>query len=88
MDRWIYVSPPDGNGRKTILTKLFSNCPADLEVFSHIDSIVERTSNFTGADLKNLVVQAKLNAARRVCTNASAIIQVIPPLPDHSISVS
>lgn len=80
MDRWIYVSPPDKEGRKIILTKLFSNCPVNLNVFSYLDHIVESTHNFTGADLKNLVVQAKLNVIRRVCTDPDIILQVTPTL--------
>lgn len=78
MDRLIYVAPPDREGRKVILTRLLSECPVNFDIiFSNLDHITSRTNFFTGADLKNLISEAKLNAIRRIRLQGTSIIQVI-----------
>lgn len=63
-DKTLTILPPDILGRKQILKQLFSTIPkqmlgADVES----DSLAATTIGYTGADLANLVNQAKLIAA-------------------------
>ncbi len=61
-DRLIEIGPPDEEGRMEIL-KIHTrnmNISGDLE----LEYIVDETGGFTGAELKNLTVEAGMNAIR------------------------
>ncbi|MBR2386761.1 ATP-dependent zinc metalloprotease FtsH, partial [bacterium] len=61
-DRQIYVSMPDVKGREQILEVHAKNKSFDDDV--DLKVLAKRTSGFTGADLKNLLNEAALLAAR------------------------
>ncbi|MCC7479771.1 ATP-dependent zinc metalloprotease FtsH [bacterium] len=67
-DRRIVVDSPDLNGRKGILQIYVKNKPLANDV--DLEDIAQRTPGFSGADLKNVVNEAALLAAR---TGASKI---------------
>jgi cell division protease FtsH len=62
-DRRIVVAPPDRAGRARILAVHTREVPLDEEV--DLMGIAGSTPGMVGADLKNLVNEAALNAARR-----------------------
>ena len=62
-DRRITVSSPDRAGRRLILEVHTRNVPLADEV--ELDTIAANTPGMVGADLKNLVNEAALTAARR-----------------------
>jgi cell division protease FtsH len=62
-DRQVVVSPPDQRGRKAILEVHTRNVPLADDV--DLDVIASTTPGFVGADLRNLVNEAALMAARR-----------------------
>ena len=62
-DRHVAVSPPDQVGRKAILEVHTRTVPLDPEV--DLGSIASSTPGMVGADLRNLVNEAALMAARR-----------------------
>jgi cell division protease FtsH len=62
-DRRVTVSPPDQKGRRAILAVHTRGVPIAPSV--DLDSIASTTPGFVGADLKNLVNEAALLAARR-----------------------
>jgi cell division protease FtsH len=62
-DRRVTVSPPDRAGRKQILEVHTRNVPLDPGV--DLGTIASNTPGMVGADLKNLVNEAALTAARR-----------------------
>jgi cell division protease FtsH len=62
-DRRITVSPPDREGRRKILQVHTRNVPLAGDV--DLDAIASNTPGMVGADLKNLVNEAALTAARR-----------------------
>ena len=62
-DRRVVVSPPDVNGRQAILEVHARHIPLDESV--DLRSVAASTPGFVGADLKNLVNEAALMAARR-----------------------
>ncbi len=62
-DRHVAVSPPDQVGRKAILEVHTRNVPLHDEV--DLGSIASSTPGMVGADLRNLVNEAALMAARR-----------------------
>jgi cell division protease FtsH len=62
-DRRITVNPPDREGRMMILRVHTRSVPLDPEV--DLDVIAAGTPGMVGADLKNLVNEAALSAARR-----------------------
>jgi cell division protease FtsH len=62
-DRQVVVSPPDQRGRKAILEVHTRNVPLDEEV--DLGAIASSTPGMVGADLRNLVNEAALMAARR-----------------------
>ncbi|MCU0306787.1 MAG: ATP-dependent zinc metalloprotease FtsH [Thermoleophilia bacterium] len=62
-DRRVTVSPPDQAGRKAILTVHTRGVPVDPGV--DLNAIASSTPGMAGADLKNLVNEAALTAARR-----------------------
>jgi transitional endoplasmic reticulum ATPase len=62
-DELIYVAPPDTAGRRRILAIHTSGMPLADDV--DLESLAQRTENFTGADLEDLVRRAGLTALRR-----------------------
>ena len=62
-DRRVTVSPPDITGRRQILRVHSRGVPLDPEV--NLDDVAAATPGMVGADLKNLVNEAALLAARR-----------------------
>lgn len=62
-DRQIYVSLPDVKGREDILKVHAKNKEFELDV--DLKVLAKRTSGFTGADLKSLLNEAALLAARK-----------------------
>lgn len=67
-DRHVTLNLPDKNARRAILNIHASRLP--LEDSSDLDTMAAGTTGFSGADLKNLLNEAAINAARR---NASLI---------------
>lgn len=62
-DRRVVVNLPDKKGREAILAVHTRNVPLAPEV--HLDEIASATPGFSGADIRNLVNEAALLAARR-----------------------
>jgi len=62
-DRQVVVSPPDQRGRKAILEVHTRNVPLADDV--DLDTVASSTPGMVGADLRNLVNEAALMAARR-----------------------
>jgi cell division protease FtsH len=62
-DRRVSVNPPDRGGRKLILEVHTRHVPLDHGV--DLGALASATSGMVGADLKNLVNEAALTAARR-----------------------
>jgi cell division protease FtsH len=70
-DRRVTVSPPDQSGRQRILWVHTRNVPLAEDV--ELGKIASATPGMVGADLKNLVNEAALLAARRDHERVSAI---------------
>ena len=62
-DRRVVVNLPDKQGREAILRVHVRKVPLDADV--SLDELAQATPGFSGADLKNLVNEAALLAARR-----------------------
>ncbi len=62
-DRRVVVNLPDKAGRKAILLVHVRKVPLDADV--NLEELAQATPGFSGADLKNLVNEAALLAARR-----------------------
>jgi cell division protease FtsH len=62
-DRRVVVNLPDKAGREAILRVHVRKVPIDKDV--NLDELAQATPGFSGADLKNLVNEAALLAARR-----------------------
>jgi cell division protease FtsH len=62
-DRRVVVQPPDRAGRRAILQIHTRNVPLASDV--DLDSLAQQTPGMVGADLRNLVNEAALLAARR-----------------------
>jgi cell division protease FtsH len=62
-DRRIEVSPPDRRGRRAILAVHTRSVPLAEDM--NLDQIAAQTPGMVGADLRNLVNEAALTAARR-----------------------
>jgi cell division protease FtsH len=62
-DRRVVVNLPDKVGREAILRVHVRKVPLDADV--NLDELAQATPGFSGADLKNLVNEAALLAARR-----------------------
>ncbi len=62
-DRQVFVSPPDRVGRRKILEVHTRDMPLAADV--DLDTIAASTPGMVGADLRNLVNEAALTAARR-----------------------
>ncbi len=62
-DRRVTVNPPDQTGRKLILEVHTRSVPLGDDV--DLDALASSTAGMVGADLKNLVNEAALTAARR-----------------------
>ncbi len=61
-DKIIYIGPPNKDARLKILKVHTRKMPLAEDV--NLDSIAERTKNYSGADLENLVREAGLEAIR------------------------
>jgi cell division protease FtsH len=70
-DRRVTVSPPDLRGRRQILRVHTRGVPLAADV--RLDDIAAETPGMVGADLKNLVNEAALLAARRFRTRLKAV---------------
>jgi len=62
LERLVYVPPPDKYGRLRILKVLTKKMPLAKDV--NLESIAERTENYSGADLAAIVREAGLSAIR------------------------
>jgi cell division protease FtsH len=62
-DRRVVVNPPDRDGRKAILEVHLRGVPIADDV--SVDALAASTPGMVGADLKNLINEAALTAARR-----------------------
>jgi len=62
LERLVYVPPPDKYGRLKILKVLTKKMPLAKDV--NLESIAERTENYSGADLAAIVREAGLSAIR------------------------
>ena len=62
-DRIIYIPLPDRNSRMDILTMYLKN--KNVEENINIYFLAELTSGFSGAQIKNLINEAAINAARK-----------------------
>lgn len=63
-DKTLTLSPPDLAGRKQILIQLFAGIPKNmLQADVKTEDLAATTIGYTGADLANLINQAKLIAA-------------------------
>jgi cell division protease FtsH len=69
-DRRLTVNPPDKEGRRAILEIHTRSVPLADDV--ELDRIAATSSGMVGADLRNLVNEAALNAARRDHTAVNA----------------
>ncbi len=65
-DRHVTLNLPDKRARRAILDIHARNLP--LVNASDLDTIAEGTPGFSGADLKNLLNEAAIGAARKHCT--------------------
>jgi cell division protease FtsH len=62
-DRRVFVNPPDKDGRKAILEVHTRSVPLAADV--DLEQVAATTPGMVGADLRNLVNEAALTAARR-----------------------
>ena len=62
MDKKVYIGSPDASTRKAILDIHLTGKPLDKLV--HVDSIVEMTGGYSGAQIENLVNEAMLYVLR------------------------
>lgn len=63
-DKTLTLTPPDIAGRKQILAQLFAAIPKNMIAADvKVDDLAATTIGYTGADLANLINQAKLIAA-------------------------
>ncbi|HET8673502.1 MAG TPA: ATP-dependent zinc metalloprotease FtsH, partial [Thermoleophilaceae bacterium] len=69
-DRRVFVNPPDKDGRRMILEVHTRSVPLDDSV--DLDQVASSTPGMVGADLRNLVNEAALTAARRDHDRVSA----------------
>ncbi|EDQ92429.1 uncharacterized protein MONBRDRAFT_19129 [Monosiga brevicollis MX1] len=64
IDRAIYIPPPDGPGRRAIITAVCRTMPVDWAATDLAD-LEARTADWTGADVKSLCQEAALACLRR-----------------------
>ncbi|MDI6718808.1 MAG: CDC48 family AAA ATPase [Methanomicrobiales archaeon] len=64
LDRLIYVPPPDADARRKIFEVYLRNAEQILGGDVSIDELVGLTDGYVGADIANLVREAKLSAMR------------------------
>jgi cell division protease FtsH len=69
-DRRVFVNPPDKDGREAILKVHTRSVPLDDDV--DLGQVASTTPGMVGADLRNLVNEAALTAARRDHDRVSA----------------
>ncbi|GFT43775.1 spermatogenesis-associated protein 5-like protein 1 [Nephila pilipes] len=68
----LYVPPPNSEERESILQTVTYNMPLQDIDFK---KIVEKTNNFTGADLKNLCNMAAMNSLKQDLLNATHVTE-------------
>lgn len=72
-DRIIRIPTPDRESRAQILDLYLKNKPVDLTAPPNVSAIAELTDGFSGAELKNLVNEAAILAARNNHTSVQQI---------------
>lgn len=72
LDKIIYMPLPDANARRAILDIHTRKFPLDPEV--NLDAIVKKTERFSGADLANLVTEAKRLAAKEAAKKQEIVM--------------
>jgi SpoVK/Ycf46/Vps4 family AAA+-type ATPase len=81
LDKIIYMHLPDPEARREILAVHLKNLPVAEGL--DFDTIIKKTDRFSGADLKNLVTEAKMLAAKE----ASKSGMVVPISTAHFLTV-
>ncbi len=81
LDKIIYMHLPDPDARRAILKVHLKGLPVAEEM--DLDTLVKKTDRFSGADVKNLVTEAKRLAARE----ASQKGMVVPISMEHFLAV-
>ena len=80
-DKIIYMHLPDPQARAEILKASMKGMPAEEGI--NLETIVKKTERFSGADLKNLVVEAKRMAAKEATIKGV----VVPISMNHLLAV-
>jgi len=80
-DKIIYMHLPDVAARKDILKKLTRKLPLANDV--DLDTLARKTERFSGADLKNLVTEAKRLAAKE----AEFAGKIVPISMEHFLTM-
>lgn len=64
LERYIFVPPPDKEGRKQIFEVYLKDDDFLLTADITIDALVERTEGYVGADIEALIREAKMSSMR------------------------
>ncbi|MEM2908662.1 MAG: AAA family ATPase [Candidatus Bilamarchaeaceae archaeon] len=72
-DKIIYMPLPDFEGRKAIFKVLTRKLPLDPDV--DFDLLAKKTERFSGADIKNIITEAK-NAAAKEAASKGVIVPI------------
>ncbi len=80
-DKIIYMSLPDAEARKSIFKVSMRGIPLDEDI--DLDLLVRKTRRFSGADIKNIVVEAKRLAAKEATEKG----EVVPIGMKHLLDV-
>lgn len=70
-DKIIYMHLPDEEGRKKIFEVSFGNTPFAEDI--DLDLLARKTQRFSGADIKNVAVEAKRLAAKRASQEGKVV---------------
>ncbi|MDD5340073.1 MAG: AAA family ATPase [Candidatus ainarchaeum sp.] len=81
LDKIIYMHLPDPEARRAILKVHLGKLPVDENI--DMDVLVKKTDRFSGADLKNVVTEAKRLAAREASQKGS----IVPISMEHMLTV-
>jgi SpoVK/Ycf46/Vps4 family AAA+-type ATPase len=82
LDKIIYMHLPDPEARREILSVHLKKLPVDLEG-KDMEELVKKTDRFSGADLKNVVTEAKGLAAKEAARKG----EVVPISMAHMLTV-
>lgn len=77
----LYIPLPDETGRRHQLERLLRDCEHCLSN-RDLDSVVQRTKGYSGADMRALCTEAAMGPVRRVIANGGCIAQV----REHDVS--